>query len=99
MMSDMKLMKRLGGVLLLSAVILGYSLLLWRGPWWLDGSHLRTRVLEPADGVVITGFRTTLVALGAGVIAAVGLYYTHRTLQHTRDKDRVQADRTRRPGH
>jgi hypothetical protein len=88
----MKLMKRLGVVLLLSAVILGYSLLLWRGPWLIDGTHLRTRDLEPADGVVITGFRTTLVALGAGVIAAISLYYTHRTLQHTRDKDRVQAE-------
>ncbi|WP_336052311.1 pentapeptide repeat-containing protein [Streptomyces sp. CA2R101] len=88
----MKLMKRLGGVLLLGTVILGFSLLLWRGPWWLDGSHLRTRRLEPADGVVITGFRTTLAALGAGAIAAIGLYYTHRTLQHTRDKDRVQAE-------
>ncbi|MFD8396082.1 pentapeptide repeat-containing protein [Streptomyces sp. NPDC059680] len=92
MMSVMKLVKRLGGVLLVSTVVLGYSLLLWRGPWWLDGSHLRTRGLEPADGVVITGFRTTLAALGAGVLAAVGLYYTHRTLQHTRDKDRVQAE-------
>ncbi|MEJ8653437.1 pentapeptide repeat-containing protein [Streptomyces sp. MS1.AVA.3] len=88
----MKLMKRLSGVVLLGALILGYSLLLWRGPWWLDGNHLRTKRLEPADGVVITGFRTTLVALGAGFIAAIGLYYTHRTLQHTRDKDRVQAE-------
>ncbi|MEU1600331.1 hypothetical protein ABZ468_48185 [Streptomyces sp. NPDC005708] len=41
---------------------------------------------------MITGFRTTLVALGAGVIAGIGLYYTHRTPQHTRDKDRVQAE-------
>ncbi|WP_159395057.1 pentapeptide repeat-containing protein [Streptomyces sp. 2323.1] len=88
----MNLVKRLCLVLLLSAVVLGYSLLLWRGPWWIDGSHLRTEGLQPADGVVITGFRTTLVALGAGLIAAIGLYYTHRTLQHTREKDREQAE-------
>ncbi|MFE7814048.1 hypothetical protein ACFU5P_19230 [Streptomyces sp. NPDC057433] len=88
----MKLVKRLGGLLLVSTVVLGYSLLSWRGPWRLDGSHLRTRGLEPAGGVVITGFHTTPAALGAGVLAAVGLYYTHRTLQHTRDKDRVRAE-------
>ncbi|ODA69303.1 hypothetical protein APS67_006541 [Streptomyces sp. AVP053U2] len=92
MMSVMKLVKRLGGLLLVSTVVLGYSLLSWRGPWRLDGSHLCTRGLEPADGVVITGSRTTPAALGAGVLAAVGLYYTHRTLQHTRDKDRVRAE-------
>ncbi|WP_405409740.1 pentapeptide repeat-containing protein [Streptomyces decoyicus] len=59
-------------------LVIGYALLLWRGPWWLDGAHLRERGLQPADGVVITGFRTTLVALGAGAVAALGLWYTHR---------------------
>uniref|UniRef100_A0AAU1HUH0 Pentapeptide repeat-containing protein n=1 Tax=Streptomyces sp. NBC_00180 TaxID=2903632 RepID=A0AAU1HUH0_9ACTN len=62
-------------------VIAGYVLLLWRGPWWIDGEHLRTQDLQPADGVVITGFRTMLVALGAGAVAAFGLYYTHRNHQ------------------
>ncbi|MFD7380054.1 pentapeptide repeat-containing protein [Streptomyces mirabilis] len=69
----------LGGVLAL--VIVGYVLLLWRGPWWIDGDHLRTQGLQPADGVVITGFRTMLVALGAGAVAAFGLYYTHHNHQ------------------
>ncbi|MFJ9198046.1 pentapeptide repeat-containing protein [Streptomyces flaveolus] len=69
----------LGVVLVL--VLAGYVLLLWRGPWWVDGDHLRTRDLQPADGVVITGFRTMLVALGAGAVAAFGLYYTHRNHQ------------------
>ncbi|MFH8631114.1 pentapeptide repeat-containing protein [Streptomyces lydicus] len=64
-----------GAVFLL---VIGYALLLWRGPWWIDGAHLRERGLQPADGVVITGFRTTLVALGAGAVAALGLWYTHR---------------------
>ncbi|MFJ7136355.1 hypothetical protein [Streptomyces fungicidicus] len=61
-----------------AAVVLGYGLLLWKGPWIFDGSHLRKRDLQPADGVVITGFRTMIVAVGAGAIAAVGLLYTHR---------------------
>lgn len=60
-----------------------YGLLLWRGPWWFDGGHLRERELEPADGVVITSFRTTLVALGAGVVAGLSLYYTHKSHRQT----------------
>ncbi|WP_179894005.1 pentapeptide repeat-containing protein [Streptomyces sp. gb14] len=76
---------------LLAAAFVGYALLLWQGPWWLDGDRLRRRDLQPADGVVITGFRTTLVALGAGAVAGAGLFYTDRTLRHTRDRDREQA--------
>ncbi|WP_328544547.1 pentapeptide repeat-containing protein [Streptomyces europaeiscabiei] len=64
------------------ALVAAYALLLWEGPWWIDGNHLRTKNLQPADGVVITGVRTTLVALGAGVVAALGLYYTHRGHRH-----------------
>ncbi|WP_328541193.1 pentapeptide repeat-containing protein [Streptomyces sp. NBC_00371] len=92
-----------------AAAVLGYVLMLWRGPWWLDGTHLREHDLQPADGVVITGVRTMLVALGAGVIAGLGLYYTRRTHQHAeklhahsqeqfahaREKDREQAELTR----
>ncbi|MFE7903041.1 pentapeptide repeat-containing protein [Streptomyces sp. NPDC057424] len=87
----------LGAVLAL--VIVGYALLLWRGPWWIDGAHLRQKNLQPADGVVITGFRTMLVAIGAGALAALGLYYTHKShrhteklFEHTREKDREQAE-------
>ncbi|MEO3751755.1 pentapeptide repeat-containing protein [Streptomyces sp. B6B3] len=76
--------------------------LLWQGPWWFDGAHLRETDLEPADGVVITGFRTTLVAIGAGIVAGLGLYYTDRNLkhtrelfEHTREKDRQEAELTR----
>ncbi|MEU8894154.1 pentapeptide repeat-containing protein [Streptomyces sp. NPDC048442] len=93
----------------LALVIVGYALLLWRGPWWIDGAHLRTTNLQPADGVVITGFRTMLVAVGAGVVAGLGLYYTHRShrhaeklyahsqeqFAHVREKDRELAELAR----
>ncbi|MFI8305496.1 hypothetical protein ACIF80_19035 [Streptomyces sp. NPDC085927] len=70
--------KAVGLSLLVAAGVLGYGLLLWKGPWIFDGSHVRKRDLQPADGVVITGFRTMVIAIGAGIIAAVGLLYTHR---------------------
>ncbi|MGP4010523.1 pentapeptide repeat-containing protein [Streptomyces sp. 4N124] len=79
----------------LVGLVVGYALLLWQGPWWLDGAHLREKDLQPADGVVITGFRTALGALGLGVLGLAGLVYTHRTLEHTRTKDREQAELTR----
>ncbi|MFB6561973.1 pentapeptide repeat-containing protein [Streptomyces sp. NPDC056400] len=72
-----------------------FALLFWRLPWWLDGSHLRNGNLQPADGVIITGVRTGLVALGAAFVAGLGLFYTHGTLRHTRERDREQADLTR----
>ncbi|MHC5260859.1 pentapeptide repeat-containing protein [Streptomyces sp. UC4497] len=79
----------LGGV----AAVTTFVLLFWQGPWWFDEAHIRDKELEPADGVVITGFRTGLVALAAGVIAGVGLYYTHRKhklehkqFQHVQDQ-------------
>ncbi|MEU2309339.1 pentapeptide repeat-containing protein [Streptomyces misionensis] len=92
-----------------TAAAIGYVLLLWRGPWWIDGAHLREKDLQPADGVVITGFRTMLVAVGAGALTGLGLYYTHRNHRHAeklyahseeqfahlREKDREQAELTR----
>lgn len=50
----------------------------------------------------MTGFRTAVVAVGAGVVAGFGLFYTDRNFRHTRElfehvreKDREQADLTR----
>ncbi|MEU8851921.1 pentapeptide repeat-containing protein [Streptomyces sp. NPDC048564] len=70
--------------------------LVW-GPWWLEGQHLRDKngELAPSAGVIVTGFRTMLVAIAAGVLTAVGLWYTHRNFEHTRDKDREQTVLTR----
>ncbi|MFE6361521.1 pentapeptide repeat-containing protein [Streptomyces sp. NPDC057806] len=58
-----------------------FVLLFWQGPWWFDGLHIRKVDLQPADGVIITGFRTGLVALAAGLIAGATLYYTHKKHQ------------------
>lgn len=98
----MKWWQKTGLVLGALIVILGYGLLLWKGPWLFDGSHIRKRDLQPADGVVITGFRTMVVAIGAGTIAAIGLWYTHKShrqteelFRHTRRKDQDQADLAR----
>ncbi len=77
---------------LLAVAFVGYALLLWQGPWLLDGDRLDRGDLQPAEGLVITGFRTTLIALGAGAVAGAGLYYTDRTLRHTRTRDREQAE-------
>ncbi|MFG3291689.1 pentapeptide repeat-containing protein [Streptomyces sp. NPDC048179] len=75
----------------LGATIVGslaFALLLWQGPWWLDGAHLRRGKLEPADGVVITGFRASLVAAVGGVVASL-------TLHHNRKKDARDAELAR----
>ncbi|MFI0540472.1 pentapeptide repeat-containing protein [Streptomyces sp. WSLK1-3] len=65
----------------------------WRAPWWFDSLHIRKTNLEPADGVIITGVRTGLVAFAAGIIAGIGLYYTHkkhvldqRQFEHAREQ-------------
>ncbi|MFC7844633.1 pentapeptide repeat-containing protein [Streptomyces sp. NPDC057382] len=98
----MKWLKRVSAVIAALALILAYGILLWKGPWLFDGSHIRKRDLQPADGVVITGFRTMVVAVGAGTIAAFGLWYTHKShrqteelFRHTRRKDQEQADLAR----
>ncbi len=76
--------------------MVGFAALLWQGPWWFDGGHLRHTRLQPADGVIVTGFRTMLVALLAGAIASLGLYYTHRShrlarrqFEHTQEQFRL----------
>ncbi|MFG2276058.1 pentapeptide repeat-containing protein [Streptomyces chartreusis] len=63
---------------------------------------MRDDTLAPSAGIIVTGFRTMLVALGAGAVAALGLHYTHKShkqtealFEHTREKDREQAELTR----
>ncbi|XQE80150.1 hypothetical protein ACN24L_16460 [Streptomyces microflavus] len=85
----MKRVSRVVGLYLLAtAVVIGYGWLLWKGPWVFDGSHLRRHELQPADGVVVTGFRTMVVAVGAGFLAGAGLLYTHRNHQLAQEQFR-----------
>lgn len=102
-------MRKLWGWGAALAGAVGFFLLLVHGPWWFEGGQLRRTNLQPADGLIITGFRTTLVALAAGAIAALALYYTHRNhklaqrqyqqtqeqFEHIREKDQQEAALTR----
>ncbi len=51
-----------------------------RRPWRIKNDHLYDdeKQLVPSAGIIVTGFRTMLVAVGAGILAGAGLYYTHR---------------------
>jgi hypothetical protein len=64
-------------VVILLALVLVFFALLWQGPWLLDRTRLHSVTLAQAS--VVTGFRTALVALGAGMVAVAGLVYTART--------------------
>ncbi|MFK0114022.1 pentapeptide repeat-containing protein [Streptomyces sp. NPDC091217] len=66
-----------------------FIMLLWQGPWWIDEGHFST--VTPGRAALVTGFRTSMVALGAGAVAGIGLFYTDRTLRQTRIRDREQA--------
>ncbi|TMR99534.1 pentapeptide repeat-containing protein [Nonomuraea basaltis] len=79
---------------ILLAVVATFVWLLWKGPWIMDHEHL-TGKMTPAVASVVSGFRTAVVALGAGLVAGAGLVYTHRTLEHTRLRDREQTELTR----
>ena len=69
----------------------------------LSGAHVALEcggipVLDGFGG----GFRTAVVAVGARIVAGIGLYYTHRNFRHSRDlfthtqdKDREAAELTR----
>ncbi|WP_257232022.1 pentapeptide repeat-containing protein [Streptomyces sp. Rer75] len=89
-------------------VVFFVAALIW-GPWIFEGDHVRDSGLAPSAGIIITGFRTMLVATAAGGIAGLGLYYTHRNHRHAeklyehsqeqfahlREKDREQAELAR----
>ncbi|MGQ4448318.1 pentapeptide repeat-containing protein [Streptomyces griseus] len=76
--------RKITGIAVAMITLACFIALLWKGPWWIDGKHLG-HDLTPGEGAVVTGFRTTLVAIGAGVIAAFGLYYTDRNLKNSKE--------------
>ncbi|MFC4612878.1 pentapeptide repeat-containing protein [Streptomyces maoxianensis] len=80
-------------IILVTAGVCLFGWLLWQGPWVLDQPHLDDT--KPGPASVVSGFRTAVVASGAGVVAGVGLAYTHLTLKDTRANNERQAELTR----
>lgn len=62
--------------LAVSCVGVGALLLVWRGPWWLDGQYLSTKDLRTGSAALVTGFRTAVVQLLAVFGASVALIFT-----------------------
>jgi hypothetical protein len=70
-----------------TAGTIAFTVLLIWGPWWIEGHHLRDDKgnLVSSAGIIVTGFRTMLIALAAGGFTAAGLYYT-------REKHRLERE-------
>ncbi|WP_229834324.1 pentapeptide repeat-containing protein [Streptomyces xantholiticus] len=51
--------------------------LMW-GPWLIEGDHVRDNTLAPSAGIIITGLRTAIVAVLAGLIALGSLHLSYR---------------------
>jgi type IV secretory pathway VirB2 component (pilin) len=70
-----------------TAGTIAFIVLLTWGPWWIEGHHLRDDKgnLVASAGIIVTGFRTMLIALAAGGFTAAGLYYT-------REKHRLERE-------
>ncbi|MFE2297944.1 pentapeptide repeat-containing protein [Streptomyces sp. NPDC059445] len=64
-------------------------LLVW-APWWVEGHHLRDTngELVSSAGIIITGFRTMVIAIAAGGFTAAGLYFTRE--KHRLEREQFQ---------
>ncbi|MFI6093591.1 pentapeptide repeat-containing protein [Streptomyces sp. NPDC051218] len=72
---------------LAAACTLAFTALLIWGPWWIEGHHLKEDgKLVSSAGIIVTGFRTMLVAIAAGGFTAAGLYYTRQKHQLEREQ-------------
>ncbi|MGW1015455.1 pentapeptide repeat-containing protein [Streptomyces niveus] len=65
-------------------VVVGSVLLVWRGPWWLDGKYLSAADLRSGSAALVTGFRTSVVQLLAVLGAGVALLFTAFNYRLTR---------------
>lgn len=87
----------LGAALFITALI-------W-GPWWIEGHRLKDNKgeLVSSAGIIVTGFRTMIVAIVAGIFTALGLWYTRkkheldqRQFEHSPAKVKSPVDTSRR---
>jgi hypothetical protein len=62
----------------------GVLLVLWQGPWWVDGGPLTDKDLTGPAATLITGFRTTLVQVLIALGAVMALVFTWRNYRLTR---------------
>ncbi|MDQ0600113.1 uncharacterized protein YjbI with pentapeptide repeats [Streptomyces canus] len=70
--------------IVLTALLAGALLLLWRGPWLVDGEYLSRKDLQSGSAALVTGFRTAVVQFLAVLGASVALIYTAFTYRLTR---------------
>ncbi|MER5883705.1 pentapeptide repeat-containing protein [Streptomyces sp. NPDC001941] len=66
------------------ALVFGLPLLMWQGPHLFDGKYLDEAELRKGSAALVTGLRTSMVALVAAIGAGVALLYTARTYRLTR---------------
>jgi hypothetical protein len=73
-----------------TAGTIAFTVLLIWGPWWIEGHHLKDGEgnLVSSAGILVTGFRTMLVALAAGAFTAAGLYFTRE--KHRLEREQFQ---------
>jgi hypothetical protein len=62
----------------------GLLMVIWQGPWWLDGRRLIDKDLTGPAATLITGFRTAVVQVLVALGAMVALVYTARNYRLTR---------------
>lgn len=72
------------GCLAVVGALVGAVLLVWRGPWWLDGHYLSTEDLRSGSSALVTGFRTSVVQLFAVFGAGIALVFTAFNYRLTR---------------
>ncbi|GAA3370033.1 hypothetical protein GCM10020367_15050 [Streptomyces sannanensis] len=64
--------------------MVGLPWLIWRGPYVLDAKYIDRKALGEGSAALVTGLRTTLVAVVAALGAGIALLYTARTYRLTR---------------
>ncbi|MEV0259819.1 pentapeptide repeat-containing protein [Streptomyces sp. NPDC050617] len=59
-----------------AAFMIAVVLLIWRGPWWVDGEYLDAKGLRSGSAALVTGFRMAVVQIAAVLGAGLALLFT-----------------------